>query len=83
MAKKLNDLQIGDVIAHFCAGEIVLGTVIEVANNCVKTAHRPVFWAGYTYTESHILKSTELQRNSTPGRDTTPKAWHNGELITV
>lgn len=77
---KLNELKIGDIIQHYVTGLVMDAEVIEVLPNGVKTKHSPAEWAGVTYTESFVLQSLDLQM---PISQTTPKAWHNGQLITI
>lgn len=78
---KLRDLKTGDKVKHYCSGEIVEGTIVEVNHHAVITEHPPVRWGTNTYTQTAIRRSTELHRQST-GNEVTPKCWYNEQLIT-
>jgi hypothetical protein len=89
---KLFNLKPGNKITHYCYGNLVEGTVIEVTEKYIKTQHEPVQWGKETTTQTTIHESSYLQKmyggtdkhgHPTKGPDTTPGSFYNGERITI
>lgn len=82
----LSELKIGDKITHYCYGHLVEGTVIQTDGIGVCTRHEPVRWGNDVCIETWIQPSTYLQKkwggkDLTPGPETTPGAFYEGNRI--
>jgi len=83
---RLEDLKPGDQITHYCYGHLVEAKVIQHQGNKICTRHEPVRWGNDVCIETWIQPSTYLQkkwvgRDLTPGPETTPGAFYEGNRI--
>ena len=76
----LFDLKKGDKIKVYNSGKLVDGEVKITNPHWVQVETEPVQWGNDIYTEVHVTRPTELQRNYNGGL-AVPNCWFNDKAI--
>lgn len=64
----VSKVKVGDKVKTWCCGEPVIGEVIEVnqQRKDFLVSHKPIKWAGDTYTETRVSQSLVDDQMTTP-----------------
>lgn len=58
----VSDAKLGQEVLTYCAGQEVVGVIIEVNKHDFIVEHEEVFWGGFSYTKTRVKESTPLQK---------------------